>query len=166
MALSWQHPDGSSLRHPACPPSQARSKRCPAAPSRTKPSVYTSLIKTRPRNQLLLLRHAQLQGQKDQEQEPDDEASEEARVPQERHHIRVQGLVRSIRKQSRVAFAHVQDGSTYRPIQAVLSPELAANLTNGAYVDYGGPLAEVASQRTIIRTTSSTHRPHWTVGSR
>lgn len=40
--------------------------------------------------------------------------------------VRIQGLVRSIRKQKKVAFANIADGSTYGPVQAVISPDKAA----------------------------------------
>ena len=52
--------------------------------------------------------------------------------------VTVAGLVRSIRKQKRIAFAHIQDGSTYKPIQATMDPELATNLSNGAYAEFAG----------------------------
>ncbi|RMZ83313.1 hypothetical protein DV737_g1683, partial [Chaetothyriales sp. CBS 132003] len=52
--------------------------------------------------------------------------------------VTISGLVRSVRKQKNVAFAHIQDGTTYQPIQAILDPQLAANITNGAYVELSG----------------------------
>ncbi|RMZ81330.1 hypothetical protein DV738_g2307, partial [Chaetothyriales sp. CBS 135597] len=55
-----------------------------------------------------------------------------------RRRVTISGLVRSVRKQKRVAFAHIQDGTTYEPIQAILDPQLAANITNGAYVELSG----------------------------
>lgn len=48
--------------------------------------------------------------------------------------IRLAGLIQSIRKQKKAAFAHISDGTTLEPFQAVLSPEQAAGITNGAYV--------------------------------
>ena len=39
---------------------------------------------------------------------------------------RVKGWVRSIRKQKKVAFADVGDGSTLKALQAVLKPEAAS----------------------------------------
>jgi len=39
--------------------------------------------------------------------------------------LKVTGLVRSVRKQKHNAFVHISDGTTYAPIQAILSPELA-----------------------------------------
>ena len=39
--------------------------------------------------------------------------------------IQVNGIVRSVRKQKKYAFAHISDGSTERPLQAILSPEQA-----------------------------------------
>ena len=44
--------------------------------------------------------------------------------------IKISGNIRSIRKQKNASFAHISDGSTLAPIQAVLTPELAAG-----YVD-------------------------------
>jgi len=60
--------------------------------------------------------------------------------------VKVTGLVRSIRKQKVAAFAHVADGTTLAPIQAVLSPELAKNITNGAYVELLGKWQESQGQ--------------------
>lgn len=39
--------------------------------------------------------------------------------------VTVNGFVRSVRKQKRVAFAHLGDGSSLDPLQVVLSPEQA-----------------------------------------
>lgn len=39
--------------------------------------------------------------------------------------IEVDGFVRTIRKQKRVAFAAVSDGSSMQPVQAVLKPDQA-----------------------------------------
>lgn len=39
--------------------------------------------------------------------------------------LMVNGYVRSVRKQKRVAFAAIADGSTLQSVQAVLSPQLA-----------------------------------------
>lgn len=40
--------------------------------------------------------------------------------------IKVNGFVRSVRKQKRFAFAEISDGSTVEPIQAILKPAQAA----------------------------------------
>lgn len=40
--------------------------------------------------------------------------------------VTVNGWVRSVRKQKRIAFAHIGDGTTTKPLQAVLKPEQAA----------------------------------------
>ena len=40
--------------------------------------------------------------------------------------IRLQGLIRNVRKQKKVAFAEISDGSTIRPVQTILTPEHAA----------------------------------------
>ncbi|KAF2481966.1 asparaginyl-tRNA synthetase [Neohortaea acidophila] len=50
----------------------------------------------------------------------------------------VTGWVRTVRKQKRVAFAAVSDGSTVHSIQAVLKPEDAANLSTGTAVELNG----------------------------
>lgn len=51
----------------------------------------------------------------------------------------IDGLVRSIRKQKRVAFASIADGSTLAPIQAVFGdPKLTENISNGAFVSLQG----------------------------
>jgi asparaginyl-tRNA synthetase len=39
--------------------------------------------------------------------------------------IQVKGYVRTIRKQKRIAFAAIEDGSSLQPIQAVLTPDQA-----------------------------------------
>jgi asparaginyl-tRNA synthetase len=40
--------------------------------------------------------------------------------------VKVNGLVRSVRKQKRFAFAEISDGSTVEPLQAILKPAQAA----------------------------------------
>ncbi|EXJ89728.1 asparaginyl-tRNA synthetase [Capronia epimyces CBS 606.96] len=53
----------------------------------------------------------------------------------EANHIKITGLVRSVRKQKKVAFARIADGSTLASVQAVFpEPALAKDITNGAYV--------------------------------
>lgn len=52
--------------------------------------------------------------------------------------ITVFGRVQSIRKQKNWAFAHISDGSTVRPLQAILSPEQAAGLTTGTALQIKG----------------------------
>ena len=56
--------------------------------------------------------------------------------------MRVQGLVRSIRKQKNLAFAHISDGTTVSALQACLTPEQAHNLTNGCFVELVGSWQE------------------------
>ncbi|KAK5002029.1 asparaginyl-tRNA synthetase, partial [Cryomyces antarcticus] len=48
--------------------------------------------------------------------------------------IRVDGFVRTVRKQKRVAFAAIGDGSSLEPLQAVLKPEQAEGLSTGVGV--------------------------------
>ncbi|KAM5435117.1 asparaginyl-tRNA synthetase [Microsporum ferrugineum] len=52
--------------------------------------------------------------------------------------LRVQGHIRFLRKQKRFAFAQISDGTSLQPIQAVLTPEQATNLTQGAAVEISG----------------------------
>ncbi|KAL3462983.1 hypothetical protein BJX64DRAFT_131587 [Aspergillus heterothallicus] len=52
--------------------------------------------------------------------------------------IKLQGLIRSVRKQKSVAFAAVNDGSTSTNVQAVLSRDQAAVITTGAAVEITG----------------------------
>ncbi|KAI9814300.1 MAG: asparaginyl-tRNA synthetase [Thelocarpon impressellum] len=58
--------------------------------------------------------------------------------PQERDVVRVEGTVRSVRKQKRVSFAVLGDGSTVEPLQVVLSPAQAEDLSTGAGVRVWG----------------------------
>lgn len=46
--------------------------------------------------------------------------------------------MRSVRKQKKVAFAAIGDGSTLEPLQAVMKPEVAEGLTTGAAVKLTG----------------------------
>lgn len=51
-------------------------------------------------------------------------------APDEHRIVEATGWIRTIRKQKRVAFASIQDGSTINAAQVVLSPEQAASLVN------------------------------------
>jgi hypothetical protein len=72
-----------------------------------------------------------------------------------REDIKIGGIIRSIRRQKHASFAHISDGSTLAPIQAVLDPELGTGcvdlleinyitalttlrLTNGTFVEVTG----------------------------
>lgn len=55
-------------------------------------------------------------------------SSTPARGSSEVEAITVHGYVRSVRKQKRIAFAVIGDGSTLQTVQAVLSPQLAEEL--------------------------------------
>lgn len=44
--------------------------------------------------------------------------------------IKVNGFIRSVRKQKRFAFAEISDGSTIQPLQAILKPAQAAEYVN------------------------------------
>ncbi|KAL9108383.1 MAG: hypothetical protein Q9227_006843 [Pyrenula ochraceoflavens] len=52
--------------------------------------------------------------------------------------VTVKGLVQSVRKQKKWAFAHISDGSTVTPLQAILTPQQAKDLTTGAAVEIIG----------------------------
>ncbi|KAL9625557.1 MAG: hypothetical protein Q9160_000270 [Pyrenula sp. 1 TL-2023] len=52
--------------------------------------------------------------------------------------VTVFGHVHNVRKHKKYAFAHITDGSTIKLLQAVLSPEQAADLTNGTAVQITG----------------------------
>ncbi|PLB53086.1 asparaginyl-tRNA synthetase [Aspergillus steynii IBT 23096] len=52
--------------------------------------------------------------------------------------IKLNGFVRSVRKQKRFAFAQISDGSTVEPVQAFLKPAQAADLTTGTTVEISG----------------------------
>ncbi|KAJ9303928.1 hypothetical protein DTO217A2_6628 [Paecilomyces variotii] len=56
----------------------------------------------------------------------------------ENKEVKVQGFIRSVRKQKRFAFAEISDGSTVQPLQAILTPAQAADLTTGAAVEISG----------------------------
>jgi len=46
--------------------------------------------------------------------------------------VTLNGFVRTVRKQKRVAFAAIGDGTSLDAVQAVLTPAQAANLSTGA----------------------------------
>ncbi|ORY15801.1 mitochondrial carrier domain-containing protein [Clohesyomyces aquaticus] len=52
--------------------------------------------------------------------------------------LTINGFVRTVRKQKRVAFAAISDGSSLKTVQAVLSPEQADGLSTGAAVAITG----------------------------
>ncbi|KAI9929213.1 hypothetical protein ASPWEDRAFT_36800 [Aspergillus wentii DTO 134E9] len=56
----------------------------------------------------------------------------------EEQEIKVQGFIRSVRKQKRFAFAEISDGSTIEPLQAILKPAQAADLSTGTAVEISG----------------------------
>lgn len=49
--------------------------------------------------------------------------------------LTVNGYIRSVRKQKRVAFAAIGDGSTLKTVQAVLSPQLAEGSVSSPHVN-------------------------------
>ncbi|EPS30024.1 hypothetical protein PDE_04974 [Penicillium oxalicum 114-2] len=52
--------------------------------------------------------------------------------------VKVSGFVRSVRKQKRFAFAEISDGSTIEPLQAILKPAQAAELSTGTAIEISG----------------------------
>ncbi|KAJ5341258.1 Nucleic acid-binding OB-fold [Penicillium brevicompactum] len=52
--------------------------------------------------------------------------------------VKVNGFIRSVRKQKRFAFAEISDGSTVEPMQAILKPDQAADLSTGTAVEISG----------------------------
>ncbi|KAG2024902.1 hypothetical protein GB937_003602 [Aspergillus fischeri] len=56
----------------------------------------------------------------------------------ENQEIKINGFVRSVRKQKRFAFAEITDGSTIEPLQAFLKPAQAAELSTGTAVEISG----------------------------
>jgi asparaginyl-tRNA synthetase len=52
--------------------------------------------------------------------------------------VQVNGFIRSVRKQKKFAFAEISDGSTVEPLQAILKPAQAADLSTGAAVEISG----------------------------
>ncbi|KAI9827108.1 MAG: asparaginyl-tRNA synthetase [Phylliscum demangeonii] len=61
--------------------------------------------------------------------------------------LTIHGFIRSIRKQKRVAFAVLADGSTTEPLQVVLSPAQAEGLSTGAGVRLTGQWVACAAGR-------------------
>lgn len=48
--------------------------------------------------------------------------------------IKVNGFIRSVRKQKRFAFAEISDGSTVEPLQAILKPAQAAEYAPAPFI--------------------------------
>ncbi|KAH8727118.1 mitochondrial carrier domain-containing protein [Phaeosphaeriaceae sp. PMI808] len=59
-------------------------------------------------------------------------------APADGETLTVKGYVRSVRKQKRIAFAAIGDGSTLQTVQAVLTPQLAEELSTGVAVIVSG----------------------------
>lgn len=60
--------------------------------------------------------------------------------------LSINGYIRTVRKQKRVAFAAIGDGSTVQTVQAVLSPQLAEGLSTGAAVTVTGQWTKSVGQ--------------------
>ncbi|EEA20774.1 asparaginyl-tRNA synthetase [Talaromyces marneffei ATCC 18224] len=56
----------------------------------------------------------------------------------ENEEITLKGFIRSVRKQKRFAFAEISDGSTVKSLQAILTPEQAADLSTGTAIEISG----------------------------
>ena len=139
-------PRGVSRTVPTC---QARcfSTRWNLQSSRDESSALppTSSVVRLATSEAPLQRHAKLKTLKPRTtEEISDEPPEKVKVYFERDDfistepIVCAGLVRSIRKQKKVAFANVSDGSTLDGFQAVLTPDQAKDLQNGSYVELEG----------------------------
>ncbi|RII06367.1 hypothetical protein CUC08_Gglean009588 [Alternaria sp. MG1] len=60
------------------------------------------------------------------------------RTPRDNEALTINGYVRTVRKQKRIAFAAIGDGSTLQTVQAVLPPQLAEGLSTGVAVTVTG----------------------------
>ncbi|KAI4655737.1 hypothetical protein J4E93_000452 [Alternaria ventricosa] len=69
---------------------------------------------------------------------PTQSASSSHRSAQDNEALTINGYVRTVRKQKRIAFAAIGDGSTLQTVQAVLPPQLAEGLSTGAAVTVTG----------------------------
>ncbi|CEL07469.1 Putative Asparaginyl-tRNA synthetase [Aspergillus calidoustus] len=67
-----------------------------------------------------------------------DRKSKQTPCALEGQEIKLRGLLRSVRKQKEIAFAAINDGTSFTPLQVILSPEQAAGLTTGAAVEVSG----------------------------
>ncbi|OKL60541.1 hypothetical protein UA08_04344 [Talaromyces atroroseus] len=56
----------------------------------------------------------------------------------ENENVTLKGFIRSVRKQKRFAFAEISDGSTVQSLQAILTPDQAADLSTGAAIEISG----------------------------
>ncbi|KAF1843898.1 asparaginyl-tRNA synthetase [Cucurbitaria berberidis CBS 394.84] len=65
-------------------------------------------------------------------------ASSSQRTPPDGETLSINGYVRTVRKQKRIAFAAIGDGSTLQTVQAVLAPQLAEGLSTGVAVAVTG----------------------------
>jgi asparaginyl-tRNA synthetase len=55
-----------------------------------------------------------------------DRKSKQTPCALEGQEIKLRGLLRSVRKQKEIAFAAINDGTSFTPLQVILSPEQAA----------------------------------------
>lgn len=65
-------------------------------------------------------------------------SSSSQRSPPDGETLTINGYVRTVRKQKRIAFAAIGDGSTLQTVQAVLAPQLAEGLSTGVAVNLTG----------------------------
>ncbi|CAO3665759.1 unnamed protein product [Rhizopus stolonifer] len=56
--------------------------------------------------------------------------------------VSVTGWIRTVRKQKQISFANVNDGSSFKGIQAILNNQDAELLTTGACVELKGKLTD------------------------
>ncbi|CAA9965801.1 AsnS Aspartyl-asparaginyl-tRNA synthetase [Pyrenophora teres f. maculata] len=68
----------------------------------------------------------------------DTDTIDEAQERRDGETLTINGYVRTVRKQKRIAFAAIGDGSTLQTVQAVLAPQLAEGLSTGVAVTVTG----------------------------
>jgi asparaginyl-tRNA synthetase len=64
--------------------------------------------------------------------------------------VKINGFIRSVRKQKRFAFAEISDGSTVEPLQAILKPAQAAE-----YVYLGAVTLRLVGRANTVASTHS-----------
>lgn len=94
----------------ATPPAHVLSPCCPRCSSTYYPTNIAELLRPAPLS------------------------SSSQRSPPDGETLTINGYVRTVRKQKRIAFAAIGDGSTLQTVQAVLAPQLAEGSVGLVYV--------------------------------
>ena len=68
------------------------------------------------------------------------------------------GFIRSVRKQKRISFAEISDGSTIEPVQAILQPAQAAEYVF-SFTHTQGSVTVVPGVNFLTVLSSSAYRP-------